>query len=237
MLEFDDRVIQIPGENHNRNKEEIEDVVYKRKTEKVTFWGMADGQSRKKYCKLGGEAVLKDLADYIENKGIGHLADRIYMDEIQYEMIRIIRKRIDGLAEKYQVQKEEFSSTLIICAVDNTTGEFMITHLGDGCVVGVNDKEEVRMISAPENGITVKYTWLTTSENAFSHLRVMFGNIRRHEKIYIMSDGADCICYAKNILHDGKKLLEKGDEELIYRYILSNKPKDDATCIVIKKTV
>ncbi|MGN1168317.1 MAG: protein phosphatase 2C domain-containing protein [Lachnospiraceae bacterium] len=232
---IDDTIIQIVGNNHRENQEEIEDVVYKRKTEKLLFWGIADGQSNKRYCVTGGKAVLEDLAEYVEKKGIKYLSDRIYTDETKYEIVQIIRKCINGLSKRYRVNKEEFSSTLVAWSADPDSGEYFIVHLGDGCIIGITDQDEVKMISAPDNGITIQYTWLTTSDDALMHLRIGFGNIGRYKNIYIMSDGMDCICHGRNILLRGKELLKSGKPELIYEHVSKNSPEDDATCIALKR--
>lgn len=234
---IDDTIIQIVGINHRKNQEEIEDVVYKRKMGKQLFWGIADGQSNKRYCVIGGKAILEGLYDYIEEKGIEYLSNRIYTDEIKYEIVQIIRKRIDELSKRYQVDKEEFSSTLVAWSVDPDSGEYFIVHLGDGCIIGITDQDEVKMISAPDNGITVQYTWLTTSDDALMHLQIGFGNIGRYKNIYIMSDGMDCICHGRNILLRGKELLKSGKPELIYEHVSKNPPEDDATCIALKRII
>lgn len=234
MFEISDTVIKITGSIHNENHEPMEDVVCKRKTDDMFFWGLADGQSGKEHCVLGGRAVLGAIVEYISEKGITSLSQRIYTDEIRYELIQVIRKQIDALTETYRADRREFSSTLVICAINPRTGEYMTVHLGDGCIVAVTKESAVSMISMPDNGITGGYTWLTTSENALMHLRICYGNIEKIKCFYLMSDGMDCICHGKNILHQGMELLKQGNLRSLQKYVTENRPIDDATCIVLK---
>ena len=74
----------------------------------------------------------------------------------------------------------------------------MTIHLGDGGILGKRSDGSLNLISAPENGITSKYTWLTTSEGALLHLRIGFGQISNYNQVVMFTDGAEeMICNSR----------------------------------------
>lgn len=226
-------VIQQTGLRHLKQQKQCEDIVYTRSTPALCFCGLADGQSERGHCMIGARASLSAAADYLESRGLEALSCRRYTDEIQFELTKAIRNRIAELSQSYGVMPEEFSSTLIGLAFHPESGEYMITHLGDGCIIGVQHDHMVRMISAPDNGITDQYTWLTTSDQMLLHLRVCFGNVSCYQRVMLMTDGVKCLCRSKNISRAGKKMLDEADQEELRRYISQSEPEDDASCIIL----
>lgn len=224
-------VFQIIGEAHLKKNEKMQDVVCQKETKVMKAWGLTDGQGENSV--IGGEKVLSEIFEYIFNMGIAKLRDRKFQDEIRYEIMRLVRMKIEQLSEEYSAKPSSFSSTIIIFCVDFELDKYMIIQLGDGCVIAKDSLNKLHMISKPDNGVTNNYTWLTTSEEAVSHLRIQYGDLDDKEKIFIMSDGMDCICYGKNILNVGKELLKNGMTEDIFKYAKESKPQDDATCIIL----
>ena len=61
------------GQRHIREGMGCEDVCVTLDRDDFRFFGLADGQSGKELCRMGGEAVLHVIADYIQEKGIQNL--------------------------------------------------------------------------------------------------------------------------------------------------------------------
>ena len=229
-----DSILSIKSKNHILTGNENEDVVIREKNNNTIIYGIADGQSGKKYCVTGAQRVLKAVVEYINENQLSALEKREFPDEISFEVMKVIRTELNKMAEEYEEDKKEFSSTLLVVVINLTDGKYALIHLGDGCVVGKTKDNEIKMISAPDNGITRRYTWLTTSENALMHLKIKFGNITNYRRVLIMSDGMECICHGKNITQQGKKLIQIGSIMEIRNSMDLENLQDDATCIIVE---
>lgn len=233
QISFRTAVVQQTGRDHLQQQAQCEDIVYTRRTRLSYFCGLADGQSKCRHCAVGARESLIAVADYLEGKGIRALSSHQYTDEIQFELVWVIRRRLERLAEIYGVEQKEFSSTLLALALDLQSGLYTMAHLGDGCTVGVRRDGSVHILSAPDNGVTGSYTWLTTSEAILPHLRIYFGNVNCYRRLCFMTDGADCICKGKSISPIGRELLLEADPEGIRASIRQSAPADDASCIML----
>ncbi len=226
-------VSSVTGNNNKKRHEACEDVTYIQKTSEIRFYGLADGQTGKEYCRIGGKEVLKAIGWLIVNKGITRLMQYEYLDELQYEIIRVIRETISSLAADKKAAKEEYASTIMAFACDARTGSYLIVHLGDGGVIGCQKNGELKMLSPPENGLTANYTWLTTSRDALPHLRLSFGHIRSYDRIVMFTDGAEVLARGKNIPSGARQLMANGTREDLAAFLSDSNPSDDASCIVV----
>ena len=182
---------------------------------------------------MGGEKVLERVFEYLSQREIAEIRTCEYIDEIQYEIIKCVRETIADLAKWNEVEKSECASTLVIFAYDKSTGEYISIHLGDGGIIGEKNNEEICMISSPENGMMANYTWLTTSENAFQHLRIGFGNVKNYKRILLVTDGATVVAKGKYISTTAENMIKDKTGEELLAYIEESAPIDDASCIVI----
>ena len=221
------------GINNSKRESECEDVIYIDGIPGLRFWGLADGQTGKKYCREGGIEVLKAVFRFIADKGITRMNQYEHVDELQYELIRTIRDTISQLATTEGTEKAEFASTLVILAYDTYTGKYTIIHLGDGSIIGQKKDGSISMLSSPENGLTTNYTWLTTSPEALYHLRLSFGNIRAYSRIVMITDGATVYARGRNINERAKQMIANGAREELVTFLDNSNPIDDASCIVI----
>jgi len=62
------------GTHHIQEGSDCEDVSVVIEQADFRFWGLADGQSEKEYCKTGGRAVLYAVAAHLQKKGLHTLA-------------------------------------------------------------------------------------------------------------------------------------------------------------------
>jgi len=225
--------LQVTGSRHIKEKTLCEDVFWQSSKPPLYYYGLADGQSNKKYCKTGAEAALKALAGYIFSNDIKRMSEYRYLDEIRYLIIRMIRNALDELSTLYRTDISEFSSTILAYIKDTKSRLYMAVHLGDGCILGVNKEDEINMLSAPENGVFQNHTWLTTSEDALEHLHIRFGSTSAYNRIVMMTDGAECLCKGKNIRLRARDLLAFGCTDELRKYVMEAEPKDDATVVLI----
>ena len=222
------------GQYHIADKLPCEDVYTTRYEGPFHFYGLADGQSGKRFCAVGGQTVLTAIAQYVKDKTISHLCSYAYIDELQYELIRMIRSTLSKLSEEYHADISEFSSTIIAVEIDANTKDYLIIHLGDGSVVGITKENSAVMLSAPDNGITNQYTWLTTSTDAMKHLRIYKSSIENLKRIVLLTDGATMLCRGRNMAKKAEPLLcDLDNPSNILQAIQQGNPVDDASCIVV----
>lgn len=222
------------GQRHLREGGKCEDVSLILEHGGFRFWGLADGQEGKLFCREGGKAALGAVARYLEGKGIAALAAHPHPDELQYALIRRIRSTLEALALTHGAALQDFSSTLIALAIDPVTKDYILIHLGDGFVVGTKKEPRAKILSFPENGITQNYTWLTTSPDAIGHLRVYRGSAKNYSRLLLLTDGATMLCRQGNIARRAEALLSPpGRPEDILAAVRAGNPQDDASCIII----
>lgn len=92
-----------------------------------------------------------------------------------------------------------------------------------------------QLISAPENGVTAQYTWLTTSDGALGHLRVAFGRSAPWRRVVLVTDGARALCCGRNIPLRARELLARGGAAEVLAAVRESRPEDDASCIVLDR--
>lgn len=226
-------VYSAAGQDHADKCAKCEDITYLAETSEFRFYGLADGQSGKLRCRQGGKAVLAAVFRFVESTGIAQLTRYEYVDELRYKLISMIRSTIDRLAAADGIDRAEYASTLVAFAYDIRIGQYVMIHLGDGGIIGKTDSGEIRMLSSPENGLTTRYTWLTTSQDALFHLRIGFGCVQSYSRIMMITDGATVFAYGKNIPEKARRLICDGSRRDIVSCLAQSDPADDASCIVI----
>lgn len=228
------------GSRHAQNYEENQDVVLCWTCFPISIYGIADGQSNKLFSKLGGKLSLQAATEYITKHGIEKLSQAPYKDEIRFHIMTGIRSLLHEKAQENQVSIHELASTLVLLAVDLRSGQYMIIHLGDGVMIGVDkgigankDEDAIQILSPPENGMTLRSTWLTTSESALNHLRLCFGNVGDYQRIILASDGADSVCRGSNVSHRARKLLISGSRSDVGDFVRGTSYIDDCSVCII----
>lgn len=225
---------QKTGEEHLRRGEECQDVIYMTHEGPLHIYGLADGQSGKAHSAEGGRRILHTVASCLMAHGLREFINCAHEDELKYVIMRHIRRTLDEMKRELQLEDvKELSSTLVMLAIDTTTGEYMALHLGDGAIIGARCDGSMRMISEPENGMTSRYTYLSTSGDAMMHLRISFGTATAYSRIILVTDGASSICRGGNILPRSKFLIRGSDRHTLVGVMDEETPSDDASIIVI----
>lgn len=224
---------QILGHHRHNTDSSCEDVLFVKATDRLLICGIADGKSDAQYGVIGGQVSLETVAQYLENSNPDSIKNHPFPDEIPFMITISLRKRLLDLAHSMNANFKDFASTLQILVVDMLCNTYSLIHLGDGCVIGAETNGHISLMSAPDNGLTAYQTWLTTSPNAISHLRITTGSLEQKKRLLLMSDGAVCFCKGRNIPHHARALINTGSAEELLQYLASSNPTDDASCIVI----
>ena len=225
--------IVLTGQVHQAEDLPCQDTVFTRLTDEYLFCGLADGQSGTLYGAEGGRVCLEAIADYIDSIGIHELIHTAFPDELPCMLVRSYRGKLLPLARERQTDPKEFASTLLAIAVERKTGKYALLHLGDGCAVSIPQSGEPSLITGPDNGLTPRHTWLTTSPGAITHFRICFGSLESKKRLMLLSDGATCFCRGSNILWRVRDLLRDGSAEQLRQKLDQSAPSDDASCILL----
>lgn len=224
---------QVTGRHHREKGQSCEDVMLLKRSQNCLFCGIADGQSGAEHGAKGGRACLQAVADYVLETGIENIIHAPFPDELPCMVVQAFRKRLAALANATCSDLKAFASTLLTVSVDLETGEYVIFHLGDGYAIGTSHHGDAAVISSAENVSTPYMTWLTTSQNAVSHLRVTFGSMQDQKRILLLSDGAVCFCRSRNIPWRVKELLNTGSQAELHSHLAMSDPWDDATYVML----
>lgn len=221
------------GRRHRQENAACEDVSLCIETQSICFYALADGQSGKRYCREGAQAVLRALAAYLERRTVPALL-RSYGDEVQYALTRVIRRTIERLSEEYRTDGAEFSSTIVALAIDPQTGTYLSIHLGDGAIVGVRRDMEPVLLSPPEHTLTGRCTWLTTSPDLLRHVRLGKGTAETVDRMVLATDGASMLCRGSRIAKRAEAMLcDLERPERIVQAAACESGWDDAGCVVV----
>lgn len=222
------------GAEHLRRGEGCQDAMLITHEGSLHVYGLADGQSGKTHSAEGGLRILHTVAACLTAHGLREFTHCAHEDEMKYVIMRHIRRALSGMANELQLPDvKELSSTLVMIAVDDRTGEYMTLHLGDGAVIGARHDGSMRFISEPENGVTGRYTYLTTSGDAMLHLRISFGQADAYSRIIMLTDGASGFCRGKNVSPRARQLIRSAGREALAAALDGETPADDASIIVI----
>lgn len=226
--------VQLEGSQHQLEQMPCEDAVFQKTEDSCLFYGLADGQSGAEYGPEGGMACLRAVSDYILSVGIENLIHAPFPDELPCAIVKAFRRELLLLAKRRKTTDLKcFASTLLAVAIDLKTGNYILFHLGDGCVVSIPHTGEPILLSAPDHGLTSCCTWLTTSDNAVAHFRVTAGSLENTKRLLLLSDGAVCFCRGRNIPWRAKDLLKNGSHTQLQESLMQSSPSDDATCIIL----
>lgn len=230
-------IYQQTGLRNIRAKKPCGDVVFFRETSDFLFYALADGQSNKSHGYDGGMVVLNCIANYIQNIGISKMLSMPFLDEIPFLLTREFRKALLSVAQQQDCLFTEYASTVLAVAIDPISGDYLLIHLGDGCIVGIQSNNSDIILSPPENVFSQQHTWFTTSDFMLSHLHIRMGKILNLRRIILMTDGATPLCHGKNIPSRAKRILADKDPNRILESLKNPNIHDDASCIVLDVTL
>ena len=221
------------GQRHRQENAACEAVSLCIETQSICFYALADGQSGKRHCREGAQAVLRALAEYLERRTVPALL-RSYDDEVQYALTRVIRRTIKRLSKEYREDEAEFSSTVVALVIDPQTGAYLSIHLGDGAMLGIRRNMKPVLLSPPENALTGRCTWLTASPDLLRHVRLRKGTTDAVDRMVLATDGASMLCRGSWIAKRAEALLcDLERPERIVQAVACASGWDDAGCVVV----
>lgn len=197
-------VFQRTGNYHYRNKQLSEDITFTRETEDLYIFGMADGQSGKRFCRLGAKKTLLVAARMLllqcgligelcsAKADAGEVRDG-FREELGSELAVQLRKqacRLRGVPYQPDERYDELASTLMMLVVEKKTGHALALNLGDGLICGRRKDGTVEVLLPPERSRLIPHaTFLNTSAFLPWHIRLLPVHTEAYSDLLLLSDG------------------------------------------------
>lgn len=184
------------GERHIKKGLQNQDGMAYEKKGSVHAMVLLDGIGKSNATAEAMGVIAKKLAKMVcEDFEQIYYAKHVSIKErLLLEIYRVIEKYMD----KYNFQKHEYASTLMLVALDDKDGRLLLAHLGDGVILGQGNS--VKILSYPENGFLNNQTFVTTADGALLKLRIKTTYIDECSQILLMTDGNNYDIYDKKLL-------------------------------------
>jgi len=217
------------GQGHIKKDIPCQDRTFKliQKHKSGSFYGLAlaDGAGSYKHSDIGAEMISKKILYFIKSN-----FSRIFkQNRPNIFLIRFIEKELKILAKSKQIGIKELSSTLLFIAIKND--KFIMGHIGDGVIGMLNQDDDLKIISYPENGEYANSTFFTTSTSHKHRLRMLKGTLKSSKGFIMMSDGAEESLFDKRtntLINSNKNIinwLENNSEKSVEKALLENLEK------------
>lgn len=189
----------------------------------IISMALCDGAGSQNMSGEGAGEVSKLIAEMINNNWEQY--KKAFPSEVRKEIYIAIKLKLKELSQLYNCNQDDFGSTVVALATD---GEICIgIHLGDGAIIS-KDKDTIKILSYPVNGVVKEATYLTTSRYAYDNIR--FYRFERSDSQYMLI--TDGICWWDKKLI--KNLLDSADEKKMISIISDSQSDDDASTIMFK---
>ena len=174
------------GIRHERLNLLCQDAVCGRKKNGVMVVAAADASSENNYGRKGAEIVVETLLHLL----LHHFNEihEMRKNEIQYNIILQVRKKLYEFCQKEGIKLEEVKSTFMAFAYDKETKRVILLHLGDGYIVA-KTKKGFRIISYPKNGGNPYRTYMTSTVPVGDKIHVYCGKMEELQEIFLITDG------------------------------------------------
>ncbi len=119
------------------------------------------------------------------------------LESIMRKAFRYTRADLKRFAFRSEVQLEDFHSTLLGLLLNTKTMEMGIGQIGDGLILGLDDKKEARLLAEPPTTDDPGASYFITQDDweQYLYIRERTGEeVERFSTFYLMTDGVanDC---------------------------------------------
>ena len=180
-----------------------------------SFYGLslADGAGSCKYSDIGAELITKKTLQFIKIN-----FNNLFKDEnIRLTLLNYIENELEKRITD-NISFKDLSSTLLFIAIKNN--KFIIGHIGDGVIGMLDNENNLKTISKPDNGEFSNSTFFTTSTKYKERLRILKGRLKSANGFILISDGAE------ESLYDKKKELLSNTNKIIINWLENNSEKE-----------
>ncbi len=174
------------GMRHIEKNKPCEDNVFCYSSkEGVLCAALSDGAGSYKYAAIGSDIAARTSATFLAEKfeRLYGLDNGTIAEYVQHEVLR----PIEELASKEKEDVIQYSATLL-CVALHPDGRYIILHVGDGAIVGLNLQNKTEVISLYEHTGPANQTSFIT--DSFLEAFVKKGN-GEYASFIMMSDGPE----------------------------------------------
>ncbi len=211
---------------------------------KNSFYGLslADGAGSCTYSDLGAELITKKILQYIKI----NFDDLLNDNNLQLTLTTYIEKELQRQVTD-SISFKDLSSTLLFVAIKYN--KFIIGHIGDGVIGMLDNENNIKTISKPENGEFANSTFFTTSIKYVERLRLLKGTLKKSTGFILMSGGTEESLYDKqqeclsdtniNIINWLEKNSKKDVEKALFdnlEQVISKRTSDDCSIGIMRKS-
>ena len=167
------------GRAHNKYNIECQDKIDYSIQGNIASVVLADGAGSRRDSALLAEKITAEISKYL----IKEYKCLIESNNTQKKVF----EKIVNLVNTFDKKEYEIGCTLL--AVVGDEDRTLIVHIGDGIIIGANDRE-TKLVSYPENGESLNETYLCEHDMKMVHLRItkMKSN---YDTYFLMSDGVE----------------------------------------------
>lgn len=203
----------------------------------VTIIALADGAGSSVYSRIGAEIACLTACDELLNI-FSNDEQNMTTGEMKYQVMSSVLRELNLFVNKFELKNDlrDVASTLLIFALEKKTGRYVCLHLGDGLILQI-EKDDIRLLSGPSNGITKKFTDLTSSCNCIRKTRLYYGKAMPDETTgFIMfSDGAaELLWDGLSVQGEVADLMKNRRWRQLEEWLVQQQPEDDYSFIVLE---
>ena len=179
---------QIAGRSHLQSNAPCQDYVVARAQRDVACVALADGAGSRSHSEHGARVVVRAttrlLMDQFEE--IWALAGT-NPSQAAAELLDHCLTALQRRASERNCAVSALASTLLFVA--HSKGRFLAGHVGDGCIIHLQDDGQIVVLSHPDNGEYANTTFFVTDATAHDRFRLYRGHCAQGSGFVIMSDG------------------------------------------------
>lgn len=227
------------GIRHIKRNKNCEDNVFSYTAQDgVTSISLSDGAGSYKYAEIGSNITSQIAATFMANKfnRLYGLDEDTIADYVLHEVLIPIK---EAALEKNE-EVLQFSATLL-CVAIHPDGRYLIVHIGDGAIVGLNNDNECEVISIYNHEGPVNQTTFVTVPNTDAFVKRGKDD---YSAFVLMSDGPEELLVNELEANPRVRLMQQMafflDEEAMVRQLASlvkllsdNGMDDDASFAII----
>lgn len=151
----------------------------------VTSISLSDGAGSYKYAEIGSKISSEIAATFMAEK-----FNRLYeldKDTITEYILHEVLIHIKEVATEKNVELIQFSATLL-CVAIHPDGRYLVVHIGDGAIVGLNNNNECEVISIYDHDGPANQTTFVTIPKTDAFVKK---GKREYTSFVLMSDGPE----------------------------------------------
>ncbi len=225
------------------------DATAKADNERWAVVALSDGAGSKRLSHIGAK-VATDSVVHLFPKFIEENCPNFLRNASPFKQILLdtILDTIESYRQENSIKEpiDEFSGTLLFAFLYKPSNRWLIGHLGDGVIGALDCKNELVILSSPDNGEYANETFFFTSKDAQEHFRLYL--VKGIHSVVLMSDGPEKSLYdrrnerlsnaVRTLFAWQKELEPEHFQEVLHKnieQIIATKTDDDCSIAMVQK--